>query len=253
MWLRLRQLALVANELAPVLDDFHEVFGLEVAFRDPGVATFGLENAVMPVGNQFIEVVAPVKENTAAGRYLNRRKGDGGYMVITHTDDHARSKARVADLGVRTALEFDEAHYHCMQLHPADTGGSFLEIDWQDGGEDPEGPWGPAGQDWQKAKSTDVVSGIRAAQVQADDPKAVAGKWSEIVEIDLADDGAGNPQLQLDNATIRFPQATDGRGDGLSAIELIPADRDAALAAAGARGLLDSDGAITICGTRFLV
>jgi hypothetical protein len=229
------------------------VFGLEVAFRDPGVATFGLENAVMPVGNQFVEVVAPVRDGTAAGRYLERRSGDGGYMVITHCDDHERRRARVAELGVRTALEFEEAHYHCMQLHPADTGGSFLEIDWQDGGEDLNGPWAPAGADWQRAVRIDVVSGIRAVDVQADDPKSVAARWSEITEIDLAADETGRPQLELDNAAVRFPSALDGRGDGLSAVELVATDRDAALAAADARGLVDGDGIITICGTRFVV
>ena len=68
MWLRLRQIALVAHKLAPVAQDMHDVFGLEVGYRDPGVKTFGLENAIFPVGNQFIEVVAPIRENTAGGR-----------------------------------------------------------------------------------------------------------------------------------------------------------------------------------------
>ena len=45
MWLRLRQIALVASELEPIVEDLGSVFGLEVCFRDPGVATFGLENA----------------------------------------------------------------------------------------------------------------------------------------------------------------------------------------------------------------
>jgi hypothetical protein len=253
MWIRLRQVALVAEKLAPVLDDLNAVFGLEVAFRDPGVATFGLENAVLPVGTQFLEVVAPVKEGTAAGRYLNRRNGDGGYMVITHTDEHDRQRARVADLGVRSALEFDEEHYHCLQLHPADTGGSFLEIDWQDGGEDPNGPWNPAGRDWQKAKRTDVVSGISAVELQAGDPDSVAARWSEITEIDLGADDDGRPVLALDNAGVRFVPANDGRGDGLAGVDLIAVDRNAALGAATERGLAGDDGVITICGTRFRV
>src|SRR5262249_61654247 len=80
MWLRMRQIALIARELAPVVDEIREVFGLEVAYRDPEVAAFGLENAVFPVGNQFLEVVAPVREGTAGGRYLDRRGGDGGDM-----------------------------------------------------------------------------------------------------------------------------------------------------------------------------
>ena len=248
MWLRLRQVALVAAQLAPVLDDLHEVFGLEVAYRDPGVGTFGLENAVLPVGQQFLEVVAPVKPDTAAGRYLDRRHGDGGYMVITNTDEHQRRRDRVSELGVRIALEFDEDSYHCMQLHPRDTGGSFFEIDWQRGGEDMGGPWAPAGPDWQRAVSTGVVSGIIAVEVQADDPDAVAARWSEIVEIDLA--GEPRRTLPFDNADVRFMPANDGRGDGLAGVELRAVDADAALAAADKRGLL-ADDAIVICGTRF--
>ena len=144
--LRLRQVALVANQLAPVVEDLRAVLGLEVGFNDPGVATFGLENAILPVGTQFVEIVAPVKEGTAGGRYLERRGGDGGYMVITQAEDHAARKQRVAELGVRTVLEFEEdGHYSCMQLHPADTGGSFLEIDWNEGWDTPGGDWAPAG------------------------------------------------------------------------------------------------------------
>ena len=106
--LRFRQLALVADELDPVLDDLQNVFGLEVGFRDPGVKIFGLQNAVIPVGNQFVEVVSPIQENTAGGRYLVRRKGDGGYMVILQCDDHPARKARVDEMGIRKVAEHDE-------------------------------------------------------------------------------------------------------------------------------------------------
>ena len=79
MSITLRQICLVAEKLAPALDDFKAVFDIDVCFVDEGVAAFGLENALMPIGTDFIEIVAPVKENTAAGRYLERRGGDGGY------------------------------------------------------------------------------------------------------------------------------------------------------------------------------
>jgi len=48
MWLRVRQIALVANKLAPIVDDMKNVLGLEVCYRDPGVKVFGLENALFP-------------------------------------------------------------------------------------------------------------------------------------------------------------------------------------------------------------
>ncbi|MCP5069350.1 MAG: hypothetical protein GY946_22525, partial [bacterium] len=47
--MRLRQIALVAKELDPVVERLCSVLGIEVGFNDPGVAAFGLVNAVMPV------------------------------------------------------------------------------------------------------------------------------------------------------------------------------------------------------------
>jgi len=99
--MRLRQVALVARELDPVVADLTAVLGIEVAFHDPGVAEFGLRNAVMPVGDTFLEVVSPVQETTTAGRWLERHGGDGGYMVILQTEDLEADRRRLARLGIR--------------------------------------------------------------------------------------------------------------------------------------------------------
>jgi hypothetical protein len=224
--LRLRQIAFVANDLDAVVGQLQASLGLEVAFRDPAVATFGLHNAVMPVGDQFIEVVAPIREGTAGGRYLERRNGDGGYMVILQSDHHARRKKRVQELGIRTVLQHDGSEYLIMQLHPADTGGSFLEIDEQIDGDDIGGPWEPAGPDWQRARRTHVVTGIAAAELQSPNPAALAERWSTILErpVHNAD---GVPTISLDNADLRFVEATDGRGEGLGGIDLAAAPSEA--------------------------
>ena len=255
MWLRLRQVALVAEDLDAVLADLHAIFGLEVAYRDPAVAAFGLQNAVLPVGNQFLEVVSPVRPGTAAGRQLERRGGDGGYMVIMHTDDHGPRRRRVADLGIRIALESEEAEYHIMQLHPGDTGGSFLEIDWQAGGEDLEGPWLPAGREWQQARRTEVVDAITGVDIEASEPDRVARRWAEILERDIRTDADGRLSLSVDGAAgsadIRFLPTAAHRGDGLAGIRVRAVDRERARSAADGRSRLQADGAIRICGTRF--
>ena len=93
MTIQLRQICLVARELEPVIEDLTEVFGINCCYVDPGVGQFGLKNTLMPVGKNFLEVVAPAQEGTAAGRYLARRGGDGGYMVITQADSRASQKA----------------------------------------------------------------------------------------------------------------------------------------------------------------
>ena len=157
----------------------------------------------MPIGTQLLEIVAPITEGTTAERFLLRRKGAGGYMVITQTDDHPPRRSRVEELGIRIVGQFHDDDFTNMQLHPADTGGSFLEIDQQVGGEDPMGPWSPAGKNWQQAIRTDRVSAITAAEMQCEDPEKVATRWSEIIEIERADvDGV--PTIPLENATLRF-------------------------------------------------
>ncbi len=251
LWLRLRQIALVAEKLAPVEQQLTSVLGIEVCFRDPGVGHFGLENALFPIGNQLLEVVAPVKENTAGGRYLARRGGDGGYMVITQCNDHAPRRARVKELGVRIVNQFDSGEFRNMQLHPKDSGGSFFEIDEMvgPGAHDPDGPWEPAGKDWQRARRLERVTAIVAAEVQCDDQQKVAARWSEIAEIPLTDEG-GDPVLPLDNASLRFVPCTDGRPEGLGGIDVACADKAAILAAAEARDVVTGDDQVTLCGTR---
>lgn len=251
MWLRLRQICGLARELAPVESAIKEVLGVEVCYRDPGVAHFGLENALFPIGNQLLEVVAPIQENTAGGRYLDRRGGDGGYMVITQTDDHAHRRARVDSLGVRLAHSYAADEFTNMQLHPRDTGGTFFEIDQQLGEDanNPDGPWHPAGPDWQRARRTERVAGIAAAEIQCDDPEAVARRWGEIAEIDL-DYSDGIYNLPLDNAQVRFVPCADGRPEGLGGIDVRASDKDAILAAAEALDSRDATDQVNLCGMR---
>ena len=254
MSIRLRQICLVASQLAPVIDDFRDILGLEVCFVDKGVAVFGLENSLMPVGSNFIEVVAPIKENTAAGRYLKRRDGDGGYMVICQCDSpetQRASKTRAADMNIRIAWEHESKSFHGMQLHPADTGGAFFEIDWDAKGE-PEGSWEPAGGDgWPKAARTDVVKAYQAVELQSADPHGLAERWSSIAEIPLRQDSRGRFEMPLENASVRFVEATDGRGEGLGGIDILVNDRERLLRAAERRGRRVSEGEVMICGTRF--
>ena len=77
-----------------------------------------------------------------------------------------------------------------------------------------------------------------------------AARWSEIIEQPLVRDAEGSETLQLENAAIRFVEASDGRGEGLGGIDVAAVDRNRAISAAEDRGLL-ADGAIMIGGLRF--
>ncbi|MEM7406542.1 MAG: hypothetical protein AAF458_14680 [Pseudomonadota bacterium] len=251
-WLRLRQICLVAAEIEKPTEQLRQVFGLEVCYIDPNVGRFGLENRLLPIGNQLLEIVAPVEAGTAAERYLNRRGGDGGYMIITQCDSHPHRHTRVESLGVRVAHHLVHDDYRGMQLHPRDTGGTFFEIDQQLDDDAPDGNWHPAGPDWQSGRRTGIVDAILAAEVQSPDPLSLAERWGDIAELPIVatDDYFA---MELENAEVRFTPLRDERGEGLSALHLRGVDGEAARDRALELGLVADDGVIEICGTRFHV
>src|SRR6516165_703394 len=118
--MRLRQVALIAHEIAPVARQLETAFGLEVGFRDPGVEVFGLTNVVMPVGGEFLEVVSPFRDDVSGARYLTRRGGDAGYMVILQDADALAHRERVAQMGVRLIAKSDRDRYCFTHFHPGD-------------------------------------------------------------------------------------------------------------------------------------
>ena len=221
MWLKLRQIALVVSDLNASEGLISDIFGLKACFRDPSVGEFGLENVLFPIGNQFLELVAPTREDSPGSRFIKRRGGDSGYMVITQCDTHTPRRQRVAELGVRIAHQFDIDNFLNMQLHPGDTGGTFFEIDEQlgDNAHADDGPWAPAGPNWQSFVRRDYVESILAAEIQCDEPLSVAEQWASIAELPLISNA---DQLQLDfrNAHVRFVDCHDGRPEGLSALDI---------------------------------
>src|ERR1700722_14751116 len=105
--MRLRQIAFMTRHIAPVAEQLEQVFGLKVAFRDPAVEGFGLRNVVMPVGGEFLEVLEPSRDDASGARYLARRGGDSGYMVILQDDDAMAHRARLEALGARVIAKSD--------------------------------------------------------------------------------------------------------------------------------------------------
>ena len=92
--LRLRQICLVAPELTKSVAQLESVLGLKTCFHDPGVEKYGLNNALLPIGTNFLEVVAPFQDGTTTQRYMDRRGGSGGYMVIMQCDDVEKRRHR---------------------------------------------------------------------------------------------------------------------------------------------------------------
>jgi len=252
-YLRLRQIALVARALEPVERALTSVLATDVCFRDPGVGKYGLHNALWALGGTFLEVVAPIRDNTAAGRYLDRRGGDGGYMYILDCDDLDARRAQLGALGIRIVQDIRTGDAvlwsETIHLHPKDTGGCLLSIDRHCGGTDMMGGYRWAGPDWQSKARRDVV--ISGAVMQCDDPAATAARWERLLRRPAAASADGGHELRLDNAVARFVPLADDRGEGLSRVLLSCADPAPLFAAAIAIGASVGSSWIEVCGVRF--
>ena len=73
------------------------------------------------------------------------------------------------------------------------------------------------------------------------------------MELPLARDERGRFVIALDDATLRFVAAADGRGEGLAGLDLSCADKARVLAQARAKGLAEDGDVVLACGIRFYI
>jgi len=203
-YIRLRQICLVAPRLEPLVGDIAGIMGLKVCYRDSHVARYGLENALLPVDTILLEVVAPFQSGTAAGRFLDRTGGRGGYMAIFCCDDPDRRGRHAETIGVRIANVIGHSPYHGVQLHPRDCRAAFIEFNHTDGSDDILGPYPPAGPDWQQSIRKDVTQALTAVEMESPEPEALAEHWGRIIGIPVSQGESGGPELKLPNCSFRF-------------------------------------------------
>lgn len=180
---RLRQLVFACADLSPA-DDLRHLLDLGEPYADPGVAAFGLENAVFALGDQFLEIIAPLPDKetheTAAGRFLSRG-GPGGYMAIFEVEDIGIARQNIDGHGIRRVWNADIDSISASHLHPADTGAAILSIDQPR----PAGSWTWGGPDWQKQSRPGALKG---AIFSAPQPEQLASKWGQALGL-TPDDG----------------------------------------------------------------
>lgn len=252
-YLRLRQICVVTHDLERVVDDVRQIFGVEVCHRDPQLSAFGLKNALFPFGSSFLEIVAPIRDDTAAGRFLDRSQGRGGYMVIFDCSDAPRRRAHAERLGIRIAnvMPFEEDGFYGVQLHPSDCRAAMIEFEQTRGGADLAGPYYPAGPYWRNPVTVHSTPVLAEACIESPEPAEIAQHWSKIIEMSLhplADDGFA---MAFELGALRFTKAPAGGRECLAALKVLVADPEAVQATAAARGCLLEPNGFILAGVRF--
>jgi hypothetical protein len=242
--MRIRQIVFAATDLQAGAAQLGALLGMAAPYRDPGVAEFGLDNAVFVLGDQFVEIVSPTRPGTAAGRLIERR-GDSGYMLILQTDDFSRELARFERLGVRRVWAKDLPDIRATHLHPKDIGGAIVSIDQPM----PAASWRWGGPDWAVQDGRAGQQRVVGVTIGADDPAAMAGRWATVLGLAAPAAQGSTQRLVLDGGWIDF-EAADARGEGICGYTLAVADRDAVLARARELGLAVACHAVMLFGTR---
>jgi hypothetical protein len=214
---RLRQVALVADHCGRVTAELSRGFGWAEPFSDPGVGRFGLTNAVFAVGDTFVEIVAPVRPGTTAGRYLERRGGDGGYMAIFQVPDMAVARDRLAGLGVRVVWTADLPDIAATHLHPKDVPGAIVSLDWAA----PAESWRWAGPSWAGRAPEHPGGGVTGLTIEVNDPLAAARRWAAVLGIAVAGGGQATVvELPDWGQWLRFVPARAAGGEGITGITI---------------------------------
>lgn len=173
---------LAARDLDAVVEQLRGSLGLSEPYADPGVGYFGLRNAVFALGDTFLEVVSPIRPDTSAGRLIERRGGDSGYMLMFQVEDLAAARERVRTEGVREVFEISLDDVDEVHLHPSDVRGALVSLSQPK----PPESWRWGGPDWNDRRAPLRITGATITVAQ---PVGVAALWQGILNAQLRDLG----------------------------------------------------------------
>ncbi len=127
--LNLDHVAIAVHDLDRSLDGYRERYRVEPLYRET-VEAQGVEEAMLPVGGSFIQLLQPLGPDTPVGRFLQSR-GEGLHhvaFVVASIDialGHLREEgARLVDETARPGGRGTRIAF----VHPADLGGTLIEL-----------------------------------------------------------------------------------------------------------------------------
>ncbi len=129
MFARVDHIGVAVDDLEAAIALYRDTLAMELVHREV-VEEQGVEAVLLDVGENHVELLAPLGPDTPVGRFL-AGKGPGLHHVAYQVGDVAAALARLREQGVRLIDEQPRAGIRNSRVafvHPRATGGVLIEI-----------------------------------------------------------------------------------------------------------------------------
>ena len=129
MFTRIDHIGMAVEELEPALELYRDRFNLTVAHREV-VSDQGVEAVLLDVGENHVELLAPLDPETPVGRFL-ARKGPGLHHVAYQVADIDQTLAALKQAGLQMIDEEPRIGIRGSRvafMHPRATDGALTEL-----------------------------------------------------------------------------------------------------------------------------
>ncbi|MCY3562877.1 MAG: methylmalonyl-CoA epimerase [bacterium] len=127
--LNLDHVGIAVHDLDHALGEYQEKYGITPLYRET-VASQGVEEAMIPLGGSFIQLLQPLGSETPVGRFLANRGEGVHHLAWTVADidaalEHLKAQgARLVDSEPRPGGGGSRIAF----VHPADLAGTLIEL-----------------------------------------------------------------------------------------------------------------------------
>jgi methylmalonyl-CoA/ethylmalonyl-CoA epimerase len=129
MFGRIDHIGVAVADLDAAIDLHVGVYGMELVHRET-VAEQGVEAVLLDVGENHVELLAPLEGSSPVGRFLAKR-GPGLHHVAYQVPDIDAALRSLRDAGVRTIDAAPRTGIRASRvafLHPSASGGVLTEL-----------------------------------------------------------------------------------------------------------------------------
>ena len=127
--LNLDHVAVAVNDLDEAIDGYRHRYNVEPLYRET-VESQGVEEAMIPVGGSFVQLIRPLGPETPVGRFLSK-KGEGLHHIAYAVASIEAALAHLSEEGARlidTEPRVGGRGARIAFVHPADLAGTLVEL-----------------------------------------------------------------------------------------------------------------------------